>query len=189
MQNSYYIVLSLSHLAPNTLTPVSHTTAKSPLQLHNRSAILIQFTSAALQVLIHDITTKSSSSQTPARPSQSPSLLVSGSGSRPHHGPIPVFRSLDPLCHRKHENSSSPRFTIDRNFELDLWVSLRLPTIGQQLPTTLEVDAPVCFNVAKSLTGFNLGATTPNVTSKIQQGVQMDATSNIQQCCVRLQGA
>ena len=104
MQNSYYIVLSLSHLAPNTLTPVSHTTAKSPLQLHNRSAILIQFTSAALQVLIHDITTKSSSSQTPARPSQSPSLLVSGSGSRPHHGPIPVCRSLDPLCHRKHKN-------------------------------------------------------------------------------------
>ena len=104
MHNSYFIVLSLSHLAPNTLTPVSHATAKSPLQLHNRSAILIQFTSAALQVLIHDVTTKSSSSQTPARVSQSPSFLVSGSGSRPHHGPTPVSRSLDPLCHRKHKN-------------------------------------------------------------------------------------
>ena len=60
MHNSYFIVLSLSHLAPNTLTPVSHATAKSPLQLHNRSAILSQFTSAALKVLIHDVTTKSS---------------------------------------------------------------------------------------------------------------------------------
>ena len=64
-------VVRISHLAPNTLTPISHTTAKSPLQLHTRSAILIQFHSATLQMLIHDNATRSSSSQTPARLSQS----------------------------------------------------------------------------------------------------------------------
>ena len=143
--------MSLSHLAPNTLTPVSHTTAKSPLQLHNRSAILIQFTSAALQVLIHEVTTKSSSSQSPARLSQSPPSF-----------PVPVVdlimapsRSLAHSTHFATENIKTSALHSTRNFELDLWVSLRLPTIGQQLPTTLGVDAPVCLNVAKSLTGFN----------------------------------
>ena len=38
----------------------------------------------------------------------------------------------------------------------------------------------------KRLTGFKLCATTPN---NIQQGVQTDATCNIQQCCDRLRGA
>ena len=38
----------------------------------------------------------------------------------------------------------------------------------------------------KSLTGFKLCATTRN---NMQQGVQTDATCNIQQCCVRLHGA
>ena len=38
----------------------------------------------------------------------------------------------------------------------------------------------------KSLTGFKLCATTSN---NMQQGVQTDATCNIQQCCARLHGA
>ena len=39
---------------------------------------------------------------------------------------------------------------------------------------------------AKSLTGFKLCATKSN---NMQQGVQTDATCNIQQCCVLLRGA
>ena len=39
---------------------------------------------------------------------------------------------------------------------------------------------------AKSLTGFKLCATTRN---NMQQGVQTDATCNIQHCCIRLHAA
>ena len=49
----------------------------------------------------------------------------------------------------------------------------RLETLGTQ----------ASLQVAKSLTGLKLCATTPN---NMQQGVQTDATCNIQQCCVRL---
>ena len=44
----------------------------------------------------------------------------------------------------------------------------------------------VRLSVAKSLTGFKLCATKSN---NMQQGVQTDATCNIQQCCVLLRGA
>ena len=43
----------------------------------------------------------------------------------------------------------------------------------------------VRLHAAKSLTGFKLCATTPN---NMQQGVQTEATCNIQQFCVRLHG-
>ena len=43
----------------------------------------------------------------------------------------------------------------------------------------MQTDATTTNTVAKSLTGFKLCATTPNNT---QQGVQTDATCNIQQC-------
>ena len=43
----------------------------------------------------------------------------------------------------------------------------------------MQTDATTPNIVAKSLTGFKLCATTPNNT---QQGVQTDATCNIQQC-------
>ena len=51
-----------------------------------------------------------------ARLSQSPSLLVSASGSRLHRS----------LCHRKYKKIRSPRFALEKNFELDLWASLGL---------------------------------------------------------------
>ena len=44
----------------------------------------------------------------------------------------------------------------------------------------------VRFHAAQRLTSFKLCATTPN---NMQQGVQTDATCNIQQCRVRLHGA
>ena len=53
---------------------------------------------------------------------------------------------------------------------------------AQQLPTMLGVERQQCsvrFHGAKSSTGFKLCATTSN---NMQQGVQTDATCNIQQC-------
>ena len=52
------------------------------------------------------------------RLSQSPLLLVSGSGSRP---------SSRSLAHFATENIkiSSSRFTLEKNFELDLWACLQ----------------------------------------------------------------
>ena len=53
---------------------------------------------------------------------------------------------------------------------------------AQQLPTMLGVASQQCcvrLHGAKSLTGFKLCATTPN---NMQEGVQTDATCNIQQC-------
>ena len=51
--------------------------------------------------------------------------------------------------------------------------------VGKQLPKLLGVVASVRSHVAKSLTGFKLCPTTPN---NKQQGVQTDATCDIQQC-------
>ena len=50
---------------------------------------------------------------------------------------------------------------------------------------TFNIVGSCCvrLHVAKSFTGFKYYATTPN---NMQQGVQTDATCNIQQCCVRL---
>ena len=56
----------------------------------------------------------------------------------------------------------------------------------QQLTTILGVAGQQCcvrLDGAKSLTGFKLCATTRN---NMQQGVQTDATCNIQQCSGRL---
>ena len=50
--------------------------------------------------------------------------------------------------------------------------------VSQYLATLLGVVASVCTYL-KSLTGFKLCSTTPN---NMQQGVQTDATCNIQQC-------
>ena len=47
----------------------------------------------------------------------------------------------------------------------------------------------LCLHVAKSLTGFKLWATElPTTRNNMQEGVQMDTTDNIQQCCVHLRG-
>ena len=56
----------------------------------------------------------------------------------------------------------------------------------QQLSTMLGLVGQQCcarLHGAKSLTGFKLCTTTRNNT---QEGVETDATCNIQQCCVRL---
>ena len=53
---------------------------------------------------------------------------------------------------------------------------------GQQIPTMLGVVSQECcvrLHGVKTLTGFKLCATTSN---NMQQGVQTDATSNMQQC-------
>jgi len=47
----------------------------------------------------------------------------------------------------------------------------------------------VGLHVAKSLTSLNFAQQLPTTRSNMQQGVQSDATCNIQQCCVRLHGA
>ena len=54
--------------------------------------------------------------------------------------------------------------------------------------TYVQMDAttPNFVGIAKSLTSFKLCATSPN---NMQQGVQTEATYNIQQCWVRLQEA
>ena len=59
------------------------------------------------------------------------------------------------------------------------------PTLLRYAPAITEQrNVGSCW--LKSLTGFKLCATTRN---NMQQGVQTDATCNIQQCCVRLHGA
>ena len=50
----------------------------------------------------------------------------------------------------------------------------------------MDATTPNFVGIAKSLTSFKLCATSPN---NMQQGVQTDATCNIQQCRVRLHGA
>ena len=51
--------------------------------------------------------------------------------------------------------------------------------VGQQLPTLLLIVWPLS-NFAQQL---------PTARNNMQKGVQTDAKSNIQQCCVRLHGA
>ena len=65
-----------------------------------------------------------------AKLSQSPSLLVSASGSRPHRS----------LCHRKYKKIPSPRFALEKNFELDLWVSLGLRRQMDKFPGDLNLE-------------------------------------------------
>ena len=50
----------------------------------------------------------------------------------------------------------------------------------------MDATTPNFVGIAKSLTSFKLCATSPN---NMQQGVQTEATYNIQQCWVRLQEA
>ena len=52
--------------------------------------------------------------------------------------------------------------------------------------TTYNIVGPTMLHVANSLMGFKLCARTPN---NMQQGVQIDATCNVQQCGVCLHRA
>jgi len=59
---------------------------------------------------------------------QSPWLLISGSGNRhQREGRVPL--SLVRFCRRKHEKKTPARarFALVKKFELDLWASLTLP--------------------------------------------------------------
>ena len=55
------------------------------------------------------------------------------------------------------------------------------PTIGMVAQQCWELLRPPA-RIAKSSTGFNSGQQPPTTRNNMQQGVQMEATCNIQQC-------
>ena len=106
---------------------------------------------------------------------------------------------LPMICFQRHDQHYIVRITVQRLncrelpsevlLNRDFKVACKRT---QQLPTLLANNVASCgvrLHAATSLTGLKLWATIPTTRNNMKQGVQTDATCNIQQCCFRLHGA